>query len=556
MSETRTPLDHLADDYVDSMAKLSPMLATNLGVDGDHTALDDLSPAGLAAVAEKTRSTLRAVEAIEIHGENDAVTKAAMLERLGLEVELYDAGEALANLNNIASPLQDVRMVFDMMPTETTENWATIASRMSNVGEAIDGYIESLRAAHDNPTGPFPAIRQVRIGIAQAQELAAADSFWAKLAASKEAPDELRSSLEQGAKVAAAGYGRLAEALKTMTDRAPIADGVGLERYQRFSRQFLGATVDLDETYEWGRDELARIVAEQKATARELYGPGVSPEEAMDRLDKDPARQLNGTEALQKWMQATADAAVEALAGRHFDIADELRGLECCIAPTTDGGIYYTGPSADFSRPGRMWWAVPPGVTEFATWRELTTVYHEGVPGHHLQIGQATYRAKDLNKWRSLLCWVSGHGEGWALYSERLMADLGFLDDPGDRMGMLDAQRLRAARVVLDIGVHLGKECPQEWGGGTWDADKAWPFLKANVNMAEGFVKFELERYLGWPGQAPSYKVGQRLWEQARDETAAREGAAFDIKDFHARALDLGSLGLDVLRGALSAPTA
>lgn len=120
MSETRTPLDHLADDYVDSMAKLSPMLATNLGVDGDHTALDDLSPAGLAAVAEKTRSTLRAVEAIEIHGENDAVTKAAMLERLGLEVELYDAGEALANLNNIASPLQDVRMVFDMMPTETT----------------------------------------------------------------------------------------------------------------------------------------------------------------------------------------------------------------------------------------------------------------------------------------------------------------------------------------------------------------------------------------------------------------------------------------------------
>jgi uncharacterized protein (DUF885 family) len=274
----------------------------------------------------------------------------------------------------------------------------------------------------------------------------------------------------------------------------------------------------------------------------------------MARLDADPVRQLHGTDALQRWMQSTSDAAVEALAGVHFDIPEKLRGLECCIAPTQDGGIYYTGPTADFSRPGRMWWSVPPGVTEFSTWRELTTVYHEGVPGHHLQIGQAVYRAADLNRWRSLLCWVSGHGEGWALYAERLMADLGFLDDPGDRLGMLDSQRLRAARVVLDIGVHLGKKCPDVWGGGTWDAEKAWPFLKANVNMAEGFVRFELDRYLGWPGQAPSYKVGQRLWEQARDDAARREGGAFDIKDFHRRALDLGSVGLDVLRDALSSP--
>ncbi len=146
---------------------------------------------------------------------------------------------------------------------------------------------------------------------------------------------------------------------------------------------------------------------------------------------------------------------------------------------------------------------------------------------------------------------MSGHGEGWALYAERLMEQLGFLDDPGDRMGMLDAQRMRAARVVLDIGVHLGKPAPEQWGGGTWDADKAWPFLKANVNMAEEFVRFELDRYLGWPGQAPAYKVGQRLWEQARDEAATMAGEAFDLREFHRRALDVGSVGLDVLRVAL-----
>jgi uncharacterized protein (DUF885 family) len=120
---------------------------------------------------------------------------------------------------------------------------------------------------------------------------------------------------------------------------------------------------------------------------------------------------------------------------------------------------------------------------------------------------------------------------------------------------MLDGQRLRAARVVLDIGVHLEKPCPEEWGGGIWDAEKAWKFLRANVNMPEAFVRFELNRYLGWPGQAPSYKVGQRLWEQIRDtaaQSAAARGEEFSLKDFHARALALGSVGLDVLQEALA----
>ena len=202
-----------------------------------------------------------------------------------------------------------------------------------------------------------------------------------------------------------------------------------------------------------------------------------------------------------------------------------------------------------------MWWSVPPEVTTFNTWREKTTVYHEGVPGHHLQVGQAVFERATLNTWRRLACWTSGHGEGWALYAERLMADLGFLDDPGDRLGMLDGQRMRAARVVFDLGVHLGLEAPEQWGGGTWDADKGWEFLKANINMPEAFIRFEWNRYLGWPGQAPSYKIGQRLWEQTRDEAKAKAEAAgeeFDIRAFHARALSLGSLPLDVLKSAFA----
>ena len=203
-----------------------------------------------------------------------------------------------------------------------------------------------------------------------------------------------------------------------------------------------------------------------------------------------------------------------------------------------------------------MWWSVPKGVDRFSTWSELTTVYHEGVPGHHLQIAQTVYRSELLNRWRRLMCWVSGHGEGWALYAERLMADLGFLDDPAAYLGMLDAQSLRAARVVLDIGVHCGFEAPAEVGGGSWTYDKAWQFLTTHSRENEPMLRFELHRYLGWPGQAPSYAVGQRLWLQLRDDArrqAETAGESFSLKDFHRRALDIGSVGLDVLRAAVLA---
>ncbi|ROR72135.1 DUF885 domain-containing protein [Bogoriella caseilytica] len=561
--ETRsaTATDAVAESYVTQLAALDPILATDLGLAGHDHRLPDLSPSGIAERAELHRATLGELEAIEPEDEVDRITHAAMRERLGLQLELFDAGELHRELNIIYSPVQTLREVFDLMPTATAQDWENIAQRLSAIPEALAGYRESLELARER--GHVAARRQVEACRLQALELAEADSsfftsFTAEAEPGGEEPaEELTAALTEGAAAAREAYRMLALHLEELAADAPEKDGVGKERYALWSRFFLGATVDLEETYEWGLAELDRIIAEQEATAAELYGEGTGVREAMDRLDADPARKLEGTEALREWMQATSDEAIEALAGSRFDIPEPVRRLECLIAPTQSGGIYYTGPSADFSRPGRMWWSVPSSVTEFSTWREKTTVYHEGVPGHHLQVGQTVYRSGLLNSWRRMACWVSGHGEGWALYAERLMADLGFLDDPGDRMGMLDGQRLRAARVVLDIGVHLGKPMPQrwsQWGTGTWDQPKAWKFLQANANMDEDFLAFELNRYLGWPGQAPSYKVGQRLWEEFRDAAeadATRRGENFDLSAFHRRALDVGSVGLDVLREAL-----
>ncbi len=256
-------------------------------------------------------------------------------------------------------------------------------------------------------------------------------------------------------------------------------------------------------------------------------------------------------------MQGFADRALADLAGTHFDIPEPIRRIECCLAPTHDGAIYYTGPTEDFSRPGRMWWAVPDGIDSFSTWKEVTTVYHEGVPGHHLQVAQNAYRADLFNRWQRQLCWVSGHGEGWALYAERLMDDLGYLDDPGNKMGMLDAQVFRAMRVIIDIGMHLQLEIPTDnhlgfRPGERWTPQAGLEFIMAHCSTDEPTLRFEVDRYLGWPGQAPSYKIGERIWLEARADAERRRGADFDLRSFHADALNLGSMGLDPLRRALS----
>jgi len=546
MTTTRQPtaIDQVAEDHITTYAGLDPLAATSMGIAGHDHEMTDHSPAGHDARADAARATLSQLDGQSPVDEIDQITLAAMRERLGLEVELDEAGELLRDLNNIASPVQNLRDVFDIMPTATPGDWENVAARLNALPFAVDGYIESLRLAASR--GQVAAVRQVEQGIEQSDELAAADSFFTSFVAGAELDDSsVKAELERGATAARGAYAKLAGFLREeLAPQAPTQDAAGRERYALWSRVFLGATVDLEETYQWGLEELARVVAEQEAVAAEIAGAGASVEDAVARLDADPSLTLHGTDALRAWMQETSDAAIEALAGVHFDIPDPVRTLECRIAPTQNGGIYYTGPSDDFTRPGRMWWSVPPEVTTFNTWREKTTVYHEGVPGHHLQIGQAVFERATLNTWRRLACWTSGYGEGWALYAERLMADLGFLDNPGDRLGMLDGQRMRAARVVFDIGVHLGLAAPERWGGGTWDADKGWEFLRANVNMPEAFIRFEWNRYLGWPGQAPSYKIGQRLWEQTRDKAAAQ---GIGLRDFHARALGMGSLPLDVL---------
>jgi uncharacterized protein (DUF885 family) len=551
-------VDDLAERYVAEWAPLNPTGATFVGIPGYDDKLDDLSPEGFEAQAELTRRTLTELDLIEPATEAEQVAKDAMLERLGLELARYDSGYTASEISVISSGLHGLRMVFDLMPTEGEEAVANIAARLTAFPTAVEQYKGTLRRAADQ--GHVSARAQM---LAVAEQCDAwtdpdRDNFFHALADRVGANGRLAADLRHGAAAATAATAGFGEFLRTeLAPRGRAKEAAGPERYALASQYFLGAKVDQHETYTWGFEELFRLENEMRAVAARIAGPGAGIDEAVAALDADPARRIAGKEAFRDWMQALADKAIEELNGVHFDIPEKMRRLECRIAPTSDGAIYYTGPSEDFSRPGRMWWAVPEGNNEFATWKEVTTVYHEGVPGHHLQVGTTQLRSELLNRWQRLLCWCSGHGEGWALYAERLMDDLGYLSDPGDKLGMLDGQALRATRVIVDIGMHLELEIPRDnpFGfhpGERWTPELGWEFLRAHCRMTDEVLRFEWRRYLGWPGQAPSYKIGERIWLQARDESRQRNGIDFDLKAFHRDALNLGSLGLDPLRKALA----
>ena len=555
LKRSLTDVDQIANEYFEKVLDLNPVHATELGRKGVETLYPDYSPAGEKAYARLAKKTLKKVDNVLPIDDVDLVTLDALQERLSLYRKQYKAGFGGWQLNNIASVPQEVRSVFDLMKRNTQQDWEHIIGRMHRVTEALEGYIQTLEAAREE--GKVAPRRQVDIVIEQTAAYYAPGGFFDELAAEVAAAvPSLKDEAAAGAEAAKEGYRRLNSYLvEKLQPVAPSRDAVGRKAYSLHSRSFLGTTIDLDETYAWGVKELESIIARQREVAEEIE-PGASIERAKQLLDEDPARQLHGTDELKAWMQKLADAAVENLADTHFEIGGPMRRIECCIAPTNEGGIYYTGPSPDFSRPGRMWWSVPEGEDTFTTWRETSTVYHEGVPGHHLQIAIATALKGTMNSWRTNMLWVSGHGEGWALYAERLMEELGYLKDPGDRMGMLNAQRMRAARVVFDIGVHCEMPIPDEWAeqlgvepGTIWTSELGYEFLKLNLDESEGHLRFEFLRYLGWPGQAPSYKIGERLWLELRDQ-ALRRGD--DMRAFHTRALLLGSVGLDTLRRALT----
>ncbi|MDA1257480.1 MAG: DUF885 domain-containing protein [Chloroflexi bacterium] len=543
----------IADRYIDQLAEMHPTLATYFGVPGHETEMPDNSPAGHAAQAELDRRTLAELGAAESEGERDRIARDVMTEEIEIGLESYEAGEQYRGMNILHSPFQGARQIFDLMPRESREDWDNIAARMSKVRFALETYRETLEAGVAR--GETTTRRQVLGVIEQAKVYGGqggSPSFFDGLVTAYDATQigdgalrELLTNSARDASTAFAGFG--AFLADDHINATPDRDGVGRERYELSSRSYLGAQVDFEETYAWGWEQVRWAESELAATADKIV-PGGTFHDAKKLLDEDPKRSIQGVEAFRVWMQDLQDRTIDELDGTHFDIGDPVKTVEVMIAPP--GGalaMYYTGPSEDFSRPGRTWYPVPEGKERFPLWGEVSIVYHEGVPGHHFQIATTVSLGEHLSRFQKLAAGTSGYVEGWGLYAERLMGELGYLDNPDYYLGMLGSQLFRSQRVVVDIGMHLGLRIPEDSSfhpGEVWTPDLALAFMQPTSPFGPEFMVSEIDRYLGMPGQAISYKVGERHWLAAREQAKLNAGAAFDLKAWHNRALDLGPMGL------------
>ncbi len=555
----------VADRYVERVIALDPVAATFEGLAGHDAEMTDYSPDGYRERADHERATLEVLARTEPESDGDRIALGVLREQLERGIELFDAEEHFRIVNVLSSPVQWIRQCFDLMPRATEHDWSVIAARLALVPQALDSYRQLLEEGRRRRI--VAAQRQAAACAHQAETWGGADPdrvpFFVALAAEYEPSSTgggggsaaLGARLRDVAARATSAYAAFGRYLvdEYLPD-ATVRDAVGADRYRLWAGLSCGTTLDLDDTYDWGWDELHRIERDIGLVAERIMG-GVPIPEVIEHLERDPTRSIEGVDAFRAWLQDLLDRTVDELDGVHFDIPAPVRRVEAMIAPPGGAAaMYYTGPSEDFSRPGRTWYPTQ-GRTRFPLWGEVSICYHEGVPGHHLQIGTVRYLADRLDRFQRTLAGCSAHAEGWALYAERLMGELGFLDDPAFELGMLRAQAMRAVRVVVDIGLHLERTIPLDERyapGARWTPALALPFVIERSHFPPDFMASEVDRYLGLPGQAISYKVGERVWLRCRDDVRRRHGARFDLKAFHAHALGLGPMGLDQLEAELA----
>ncbi|NLU78407.1 DUF885 domain-containing protein [Micromonospora sp. HNM0581] len=538
----------VADEYLHALAALDPEAAEAAGRTPEWR-LADLSPENFDARAELSRRTATAVASATVTTPAERALAGALTDRLDSEITLHDVGFTTRLLAPLATPVHLARQVFDNLPRNTVDDWAVVADHLHRLPSTLAQYTATLRRSAQR--GHLVARRQVLAVAQQCTAWVAGDFYGGLVAGHQTGPSAAR--LADGAQVATAATAAFAAFLRT--ELAPVAsevDGVGRELYEVTARAFLGATVDLDELYAYGWAELTRIAAELRAVAVDCGHPDVVA--ARTALDADPDGRVPVGPALEDWLTRRTALTTDLLDGTHFDIPPATRQVVCRISPATSGVMYYTPPDANLTRPGGIWWSVPPGESTVPVWRHVGTLCHEGLPGHHLQHA-VTLTTAELHRWQRTLCHVHGYAEGWAHYAERLADELGLYASPAERLGMLDGQMWRAARVVVDLGLHLDLPIPA--GNGFTDASRwshpvAVDLLTRVAGLDSASARFEVDRYLGWPAQALAFKVGARLWQQARQDAERRSGPAFDRKRFHHTALALGPMGLDPLRSRLA----
>ncbi len=311
----------------------------------------------------------------------------------------------------------------------------------------------------------------------------------------------------------------------------------GDDAYDRTLRYYTTTTKTAQEIHDIGLAQVAKLADEYRALGPEVVGTD-DLQEIFEAMRTDPKLHFeHGDEMVEQSKVALARA--EAVMGEWFEVVPQA---SCAVEGTEVGAkAFYFPPANDGSRGGTFF----VNTEDASSWGRFeleAMAFHEGVPGHHLQLAIASELPDSMPEFRKYLH-NSAYAEGWGLYTERLSDEMGLYSSAVDRMGMYSADSLRACRLVVDTGIHaLG-----------WGRQRAIDYMVANSPLTEGVCRPEVDRYICTPGQATSYMIGRLEIQRMRAEAEQRQGAAFDIKKFHSAVLDSGSLPLDVLDRVVAA---
>jgi uncharacterized protein (DUF885 family) len=535
----------LADEYWNYLMEVNPTHATMLG---DHRFDDKMESASREAEDDQIGrlrafvDRARRLDGLEL---DESITRDVLMHEASTTATGLEARTAEFDVNHTMGLQALIPVLIPQLPIETQEHAEALVQKYRSIGQTLDEMADRLREGLANGRTPPALTTQKTVEQLDAMLATpiAQDPFLnvrvpgsfdeAQTAAWR---DDLAAVIEAAIRPALQRYRDIIanEVLPVARpqDRSGlgwIPGGDGL--YRDAIARFTTLSLDADEIHEIGLAQVERLSHEYRELGKEVLGTD-DLQQIYTRLREDP--ELHFT--LGSDVREAAEAALAKAKATMGDWFGRLPEADCVVGETPSGPTaFYFPPAMDGSRPGTFFVnTAKPG--DFGRFEIEALAYHEGIPGHHLQLAIAQ-ELEDIPEFRKHAV-VTAYAEGWGLYTERLADEMGLYTGPLERIGMLSADSMRAGRLVVDTGIHAKG----------WSRSRAVKFFADNSPMTMGTIENEVDRYIGMPGQALAYMIGRLEIQKLRAEAEDALGAAFDIKNFHDTVLGSGMVTLTILR--------
>jgi uncharacterized protein (DUF885 family) len=538
-------LNALLDADLKQVFERFPFQPTIRGIPGYDDKLPDVSFATLArqqAYERATLAKLKAIDSKQLKGQ-DHVSYELLLDKMEMAVEgqkfRYAEGLVLSTLGGAHNTMPRMAQV---TPFKIEQNYRDYIKRVGAVPKYVDDTIERLRAGMKSGwMSPKPVVE--RVVAAMDAHLVDNPDESVLLAPFKTAHPEMlpdaKRAVAEAYQPALRRYKKflLEEYMPKAPDVAGLASLPGGTAYYEFLiRQRIVRGMSAKEIHELGLREVERVRKEIGGIAKQVGFTGTT-DEFIEYLRTDRKFFFNSTDELMaayREMSAKVDPQLPRLFWKVPRMPYAVRAMTPAEAASSTAANYMPGSlklgtSAYFTINAL-------GYQSEAKWEVETLFVHEAVPGHHMQIARSS-EMENLHQWRTMGNFNTAYGEGWALYAEKLGFGLGLYTDPYQHYGHLQAELFRAARLVVDTGIHAYN----------WPRDKAIAYMRREGGTDDHFAVSEVDRYFSNPSQALGYKIGQLKFLELRARAEKSLGPKFDVRDFHAAAIDNGSVPLVVL---------